>query len=76
VVGAKGVALGATNGGSFFARNTGTTADLHAALILDGDTHEFVGGEDGTLRASVDHGITFGAVPVTTKSAIYGLDDL
>jgi photosystem II stability/assembly factor-like uncharacterized protein len=53
-----------------------TSANLHAALILDGDAAEYIAGDGGTLLQSLDAGNHWAAVPVSMSANIYGLDDL
>jgi photosystem II stability/assembly factor-like uncharacterized protein len=54
---------------------TGTTADLHAALITDGGTRFYLAGEAGTLVTSSD-GARWSTVALKTSAALYGMDDL
>ena len=56
--------------------DAGTSTDLHAALILDGDVSEYIGGEAGMLMQTMDHGSHWASVPVATTASINGLDDL
>ena len=75
-VGARGTALARDAQGTWTALSTGTTADLHAALITDADARRYVGGDLGTLRMSVDVGASWSTVATSTSEAIYGLEDL
>jgi photosystem II stability/assembly factor-like uncharacterized protein len=54
---------------------SGTTADLHAAVIVEGTRH-YVAGESGTLLESVDRGTSWSRVATSSGAALYGLDDL
>jgi photosystem II stability/assembly factor-like uncharacterized protein len=75
-VGDGGTVLERSASGVWNAVNSGTSAALYAALILDGDTREYVAGERGTLMQSVDHGVDWTAMDVATTATIFGLDDL
>ena len=54
---------------------SGTTADLHAAVIVEGSRH-YVAGESGTLLESADRGTTWSRVTTSSRAALYSLDDL
>jgi photosystem II stability/assembly factor-like uncharacterized protein len=54
---------------------SGTTADLHAAVIVGGARH-YVAGEAGTLLESVDRGTSWSRVATSSDAALYSLDDL
>ena len=57
--------------------SSGTTADLHAAVIVgEGSARHYVAGESGTLLESVDRGISWSEVTIGTHAALYSLDDL
>jgi photosystem II stability/assembly factor-like uncharacterized protein len=74
-VGSNGTALAAREGGSWDALSTGTSADLHAALIVSRGERIYLGGDRGTLITSLDRGAHFSRVPLSTSAAIYALDD-
>lgn len=76
-VGAKGTMGERAQGGAWRIVPSGTTADLHAALVT-GDSNErhYAGGENGTLVTSADHGGTWKSVALPTTAAIWGLEDL
>jgi hypothetical protein len=75
-VGAGGIALTRSALGTWSTLTTGTRVDLHAALITDGDTRSYIGGDVGTLRMSVDAFATWSPVKTSTREPIYGLEDL
>jgi photosystem II stability/assembly factor-like uncharacterized protein len=57
--------------------SSGTTVDLHAAVIVgDGGSRHYVAGESGTLLESADRGATWSPVTTSTRAALYSLDDL
>ena len=74
--GAHGTAYYAHVGGAFGALATGTTVDLHAALVTADDARLYLAGENGTVLTSTDEGAHFASVAVSTSAAIYSLDDL
>jgi photosystem II stability/assembly factor-like uncharacterized protein len=83
--GSRALAVGA--GGTVIARDlasgapawlpvpSGTTSDLHAVLITDGATRDYVAGEAGALLTTTDRGAHWARVQLVS-SAIYGLEDL
>jgi photosystem II stability/assembly factor-like uncharacterized protein len=78
VAGANGTLAERSTAGQWQPVLSGTTADLHAALITtsaSGALHS-AGGESGTLVSSTDQGATWTAVPLGTAAALYGLEDL
>ena len=76
--GEHGTVLERDENGTWRPMASGTTADLHAAVILgegDGSRH-YVAGESGTLLQSADRGASWSQVPTSGGAALYGLDDL
>ena len=56
---------------------SGTTVDLHAALITETSApRHYVAGDSGTLLASADQGQTWATVAIPTTAALQALDDL
>ncbi|MDB4994803.1 MAG: hypothetical protein JWM74_2235, partial [Myxococcaceae bacterium] len=75
--GAHGTAVARSESGTWQAIDIGTKVDLHAALIAGDAT--YVAGDDGTLVTTHDalaHGTRWTVVPLGTKAALYGLEDL
>jgi photosystem II stability/assembly factor-like uncharacterized protein len=75
-VGAGGVVLLRAAGGAWSRLSTGSSANLHAALVSVGGSRITVAGEAGTLLSSTDLGGHWTAVPLGTTAALYGLQDL
>jgi photosystem II stability/assembly factor-like uncharacterized protein len=77
-VGAHGTAISRLPGSApvWTFLQTGTTADLHAALITDDATRDYIAGESGTLLTTTNQGSTWTIQPLGTSSALYGLEDL
>ncbi len=73
--GAHGTVLERSADGTWNAVASGTTEDLHAAVILEGSRH-YVAGDSGTLLASVDRGASWSRIDTSTRAALYSLDDL
>ena len=78
-VGARGIALARSASGAWRATPTGTTADLHAALVTKDATgvgaRFYAAGEGGSLVTRAD-GSPWSTVPLPTSAALYGLEDL
>ena len=62
--------------GAWHSVQTGTTVDLHAALVADGASRLYLAGESGTLVTSTDDGAHWTTMPLGTSAAIYALEDL
>jgi photosystem II stability/assembly factor-like uncharacterized protein len=75
-VGSLGAVLERAGPGAWLTKDSGTTSDLHAALITDGGSRQYIGGEGGTLLTSVDNGASWSLVPLKVGVPIYGLEDL
>jgi photosystem II stability/assembly factor-like uncharacterized protein len=75
-VGDGGIVFERSEWGKWKQVASGTTASLHAALIMGDEATEYVAGEGGTLLQSSDLGATWSPVAVTTGATLYGLDDL
>ena len=75
-VGKSGTALVRSSTGTWTTLATGTSADLHAALVSAADGHLYVAGDNGTLRTSADMGATWITKPLGTTVPLYGLQDL
>jgi photosystem II stability/assembly factor-like uncharacterized protein len=77
VAGSHGTVLERAVDASWRSVPSGTTADLHAALITgDSGSHHYVAGDSGTLLRSFDSGVSFSQVAIATRATLYGLDDL
>ncbi|HTB78421.1 MAG TPA: YCF48-related protein [Polyangiaceae bacterium] len=76
--GAHGTVLERSEDGTWQQMAAGTTADLHAAVIVgEGtDSRHYVAGESGALLRSADRGATWSQVPTASGAALYSLDDL
>jgi photosystem II stability/assembly factor-like uncharacterized protein len=75
--GARGTVLERLADATWHPVRSGTTADLHAALITgDSGSHHYVAGDSGMLLRSSDSGVTFSRVALATRANLYGLDDL
>ncbi len=75
--GAHGTVLERDVGGTWQRAASGTTADLHAAVIVgDEGSRHYVAGESGTLVESRDRGATWSPVNTSSPAALYSLDDL
>jgi photosystem II stability/assembly factor-like uncharacterized protein len=75
-VGKSGTALVRSSAGTWTTLATGTSVDLHAALVSAADGKLYVAGDNGTLRTSADLGATWTAKPLGTTVSLYGLQDL
>jgi photosystem II stability/assembly factor-like uncharacterized protein len=75
-VGAGGTAWARFGTGSFAPLTTGTTANLHAAIVDTKKPALYVAGDNGTLRESVDDGAHFSSVALAIATPIYALDHL
>ena len=75
-VGKGGVAFARSLEGTWSAVATGTTVDLHAALVTDGGSRFYAAGEAGTLVTSGDLGAHWTTQSLGTSAALYGLQDL
>jgi photosystem II stability/assembly factor-like uncharacterized protein len=73
--GARGTVLERAGDATWRPAPSGTTADLHAAVIVEGAGH-YVAGESGTLLESVDRGASWSPVSTSSSAALYSLDDL
>jgi photosystem II stability/assembly factor-like uncharacterized protein len=76
VAGKGGLALHRDIEGAWTTLATGTTADLHAALVSYDDGHFYLAGDLGTLVVSTDKGQTWAVKPVATTASLLGLDEL
>jgi photosystem II stability/assembly factor-like uncharacterized protein len=75
--GARGTVLEREPGGSWAAVQSGTSVDLHAALITgDAGSNHYVAGDFGTLLRSPDRGGSWSSVAIGSNVELYGLDDL
>jgi photosystem II stability/assembly factor-like uncharacterized protein len=76
-VGLRGTAVARLGGGpAWSVLTTGTTAELHAGVIVPQDGTLYVAGENGTLLESDDRGVHFSAVPLMMTAPIYDLQAL
>jgi photosystem II stability/assembly factor-like uncharacterized protein len=76
--GAHGTVLERDAAGTWQSVSSGTTVDLHAAVIVGagGDTRHYVAGESGALLRSADGGASWSRVSTSSSAALYSLDDL
>ncbi len=76
--GAHGTVLERGEDGTWQHVAAGTTADLHAAVIVGegADSRHYVAGESGALLRSADRGASWSQVPTSSDAALYSLDDL
>jgi photosystem II stability/assembly factor-like uncharacterized protein len=75
--GAHGTVLERAGDAAWQPVSSGTSANLHAAVIVgEGGTRHYVAGDSGTLLESVDRGASWAAVAIDTRAAFYSLDDL
>jgi photosystem II stability/assembly factor-like uncharacterized protein len=75
--GARGTVLERAADGTWQLAASGTTVDLHAAVIVgDGGSRHYVAGESGVLLESVDRGGSWSTIATATRAALYCLDDL
>jgi photosystem II stability/assembly factor-like uncharacterized protein len=75
--GARGAVLERATDATWKRVSSGTTADLHAAVIVgDGGSRHYVAGESGTLLESKDRGVNWSPVTTSSTAALYSLDDL
>lgn len=75
-VGARGTAVARLGGAPWSLLSTGTTADLHAGVVVPEDGSLYVAGEGGTLLESDDRGAHFAPVPLMMTAPIYAVDAL
>jgi photosystem II stability/assembly factor-like uncharacterized protein len=75
-VGLGGTAVARLGGPAWSVLSTGTTAELHAGVIVPQDGSLYVAGEDGTLLESDDRGAHFSVVPLMMTAPIYALQSL
>lgn len=75
-VGAKGTVVALLGGAPWSLLSTGTTADLHAGVVVPEDGSLYVAGEGGTLLESDDRGAHFAPVPLMMTAPIYAIDAL
>jgi photosystem II stability/assembly factor-like uncharacterized protein len=75
-VGLRGTAIARLDGRAWSVLSTGTTAELHAGVIVPQDGSLYVAGENGTLLQSDDRGGHFAAVPLMMTAPIYDLQAL
>jgi photosystem II stability/assembly factor-like uncharacterized protein len=74
-VGARGTILRRVDG-AWIAAHSPTGVDLYAALVPHEGKRTYAAGAEGTLLVSDDDGATFAPQPVSSKSALFGLEDL
>lgn len=75
-VGEHGTAMVRSTEGVWSVVATGTSVDLHAALVTDGGSRFYAAGEAGTLITSVDLGGHWNGAGLATNVALYALQDL
>ena len=61
--------------GTWSTISTGTSFDLHAALVADNGTHFLVAGAGGVLFDSADFGATWTPHPLGTTVTLLAVDD-
>jgi photosystem II stability/assembly factor-like uncharacterized protein len=75
-VGAGGTAFARFGTGSFTTLATGSTENLHAAIIPSSNPDLYIAGDNGTLLTSADEGAHWTVVPLSISTPIYALDSL
>jgi photosystem II stability/assembly factor-like uncharacterized protein len=75
-VGARGTAMARFGAASFAPVTTGTSQNLHAAVLPTANPNIYVAGDNGTLLTSTDQGAHWSTVPLSISTPIYALDRL